>query len=85
MGAGDGARGDDRHVWVRGVSGEAERDLRPAAGALGARAGEIAVAAGDCGGGDAASFTVWVGNSRDVVAGSGGAAAAHCEWHGARD
>ena len=42
-------------LWLRGVSGTAEGDLRSAAGAVGAGAGEHAETAGDCGGGDAAS------------------------------
>ena len=62
----------------RGVSGAAEGDLRPAAGAVGARRGAAVDAAGDCDCGHAAPVSLRLGDGGDAGAGSGGAAAADC-------
>jgi predicted Rossmann fold nucleotide-binding protein DprA/Smf involved in DNA uptake len=52
---------------------------------VGAGGCETAEPAVDCGGGDAASFALWVGHGGDAGAGPGGAAVADCERDGAGD
>ena len=68
-----------------GISGAPERNLRPAAGAVGARTSPLARPAfhRDCW--HEASFALWIGHGRDAGAGPGGAAAAGGERNGARD
>ncbi len=70
-------------VWLCGVSGAAQGNLRPAAGVVGARAAERAEQAGNCGGGHAASNPLRVRRGGDAGAGPGGAETADCERDGA--
>ena len=55
----------------------------PAAGALGARGCRAAEQAVDCGGWNAASDAVWVGDCGDAFAGPGGAKVTDCKRDGA--